>query len=386
VEDSRYQTYDPNKCLNCGEQFEKEVVFCPTCGQKNRKSELSLIKWLQEGLSTFFHLEGKSWNTLKDLPVPGKLATNYINGKRQRYVHPFRLLVFSSLVCLASITIFSSLIDDELTLIKVGTSNNKKQINTNNITPDSLPPSILTSAYAHPIGRKLRSIDHVRTEIVNHDRFRLLADSMIASGYVSDEAQFILDSLRSFYKMPQSWQGQGHFAVNGDTFNFDSRLVAFGTPAEVVKDYDFKNFGEKIIAKKAIQLYQSGVESVNDYLFSSLSWAVLIFVPFLAFGYKIFYRNKLPYYTQHLTYSAVLMSVALLLVTIGYFFAASFKNPIPFILVALIFFVYNFISDSRVYKVSYGHVFLKSLVFPIYGTLAFFIAFFLWLLGAVLLA
>jgi len=209
---------------------------------------------------------------------------------------------------------------------------------------------------------------------------------MIASGYVSTESQFILDSLRSFYEMPNSWLGRGNFSISGDTFNFDSRLVAFGTAAEVTKNYPFKNVGEKIIAKKAVQLYQSGVDSLNDYLFSSLSWAVLIFVPFLAFGYNIFYRQYLPFYTQHLTYSAVLMSVALLLVTVGYMFAASFKNPIPFILVALIFFVYNFISDSRVYKVSFGHVFLKSLVFPIYGFIAFSTAFLLWLLGAVLLA
>lgn len=385
--ENRFKSYDPLSCLNCGEQFEREVVFCPTCGQKNRKSELSLVKWLQEGLSTFFHLEGKSWNTVKDLPVPGRLVNNYLNGKRQRYVHPFRLLVFSSLICLGILSLLSES-DKSYNFVNL---DQKITIDTSDLakgtTPDSLSSMIIRSPKLHPIGSRMKAVDILRYQIVEHDRFRLLVDSIQASGFATANESCLLDSLRRFYAMPTSWAGKGFASIAGDTLDFDPRTVAFGTPKQVVDNEEFKSWPTRLIAKKAVQLYQQGTESLGQYLNNSISWAILIFVPFLALGYKLFYYKKLPFYTQHLTYSAVLMSVILLLFTLGSVLSACFGgNPIPILLALLLFWIYNLQSDRIVFQVSVGHALFKLLIFSIYGFTSFVVSFIIWILIVVLMA
>ena len=108
----RFAEFDPVVCLNCGADLDVDDRFCRDCGQRNRRHARSIIAWVAEGLSSLFHLEGKLVNTLRDLPRPGRYAYNYLNGQRARYVHPLRLLLFSSLVCFASMSAIGWLSDD----------------------------------------------------------------------------------------------------------------------------------------------------------------------------------------------------------------------------------------------------------------------------------
>lgn len=363
-------------------------MFCPTCGQKNRKSELSLIKWLQEGLSTFFHLEGKSWNTLKDLPVPGKLASNYFNGKRQRYVHPFRLLVFSSLICLAGgVSMVDTGSEEEVEIVDIGPDVRIEEVNfAKGTNADSLSPNIIAHYTRHPIARKLKAIDILRTKIVAHDRFRMLADSIQASGYATASEAYLLDSLRKFYPMPEAWS-TGFAQIMGDSLDFDPRTIAYGTPQQVADTEEYDNWGTRLAAQKVVQLYQKGIESAGEYLEASFSWAILIFVPFLAFGYKIFYRRKLPFYTQHLTYTAVLMSVALLLATLRSLLLWVFPGSTVFIPIGIVMYVvYTLLSDRKVFDVSFLHAILKSSLIGFYSLFALMITALIWLLGALIMA
>ncbi len=102
-----YARYDPSHCLNCDRDLGSASHFCPNCGQRNRESRKPLVQWIGEGLSTFLHLEGKTVTTLRDLPVPGRMVRNYLNGKRDRYIHPLRLLLLSSLLCFAVVRLTS---------------------------------------------------------------------------------------------------------------------------------------------------------------------------------------------------------------------------------------------------------------------------------------
>ena len=108
----RFAKFDPEICLNCGADLDVDDRFCRDCGQRNRRHARSIVAWIAEGLSSLFHLEGKLVNTLRDLPKPGRYAYNYLNGQRERYVHPLRLLLFSSLVCFASMSAIGWLSDN----------------------------------------------------------------------------------------------------------------------------------------------------------------------------------------------------------------------------------------------------------------------------------
>lgn len=380
---SRFKEYDPLSCLNCGEQFEREVSFCPTCGQKNRKNELSLAEWIREALSTFFHLEGKTLNTVRDLTVPGKMATNYFNGQRQRYVHPFRLLVFSSLICFGLMSIQRAYFPTDVDAI-VQLRFKDSDVNSVSIG-DSISTEVMKNANEHPIASQMKAIDLLRARIIHHDRFELIADSLSRVESLQDSSQLaLLDTLRTFYKMPDSWLGSGFFVTNGDTLDFDARKVVSMSAADIVAESDVKGWIQKLIARKGIDAYREGSASVFEQLYGNLSWAVLIFVPFLALGYKLFYRKKLPLYTQHLTYSAILMSIALLLYGASTLIDALLPFKVVSLTSLLVFLVYNLFSDSRTFQVSKLHAFAKFNLLAIYGFVSFMISLLIWLFGTML--
>jgi len=82
-------------CRNC----QKEVIslnkYCPNCGQKVKLSSLSVRMLITDFLSNFLNVESKIWKTLKDIWVPAKLTTVFIEGKRISYYNPLRIFIIA---------------------------------------------------------------------------------------------------------------------------------------------------------------------------------------------------------------------------------------------------------------------------------------------------
>jgi len=386
---SRFTAYDPTCCLNCGASFEASTKFCPSCGQKNRKNELTLTEWLREALSTFFHLEGKTANTLRDLFVPGKIATNIFNGQRQRYVHPFRLLVFSSLICFGLLSIKRYYFpDDEDGTISLDMTNDDRNLIA---VGDSTATKVIENADSHPIASRMKTIDLLRAQLIHYDRFLLIKDSLARAGAQQDSAQrALLDTLGTFYTKPDDWLSRsgilkdGTFMSNGDTITLDPRDVAGLSAEEVIAKTNIDEWTKRLFLRKGIHAFQEGSESITNMLYGSLSWAVLIYVPFLALGYKLFYRRKLPLYTQHLTYAALLMSITLLMFGLTTLIESLLPIKILSTLALLGVLLYNILSDAKVFNVNKRHAIAKFSVLAVYGFITFAISLILWFLGTML--
>lgn len=86
-------------CPNCEKEFDSKFDFCPHCGQRNKKLELSLKFFFHDFLSSSFNLDSKIFQTLKLLIFyPGKLTSAFLQGKRTSYFPPVRLYLVISLV------------------------------------------------------------------------------------------------------------------------------------------------------------------------------------------------------------------------------------------------------------------------------------------------
>lgn len=84
-------------CLNCGEPIIKR--FCPECGQEGTRSVAPLRKLLSELADHLFSFDSKLFATLRILLTkPGMLTTEYLEGRRQRYLAPFRMYVTMSAI------------------------------------------------------------------------------------------------------------------------------------------------------------------------------------------------------------------------------------------------------------------------------------------------
>jgi hypothetical protein len=80
-------------CQTCGAT--RTSKFCPNCGEKKPSSEdMSLKKYLLQGLDAFTHFEGKFFKSFKYLLFqPGKLTADYVAGKRVKLMKPLQLYV-----------------------------------------------------------------------------------------------------------------------------------------------------------------------------------------------------------------------------------------------------------------------------------------------------
>ena len=80
-----------NICKNCG--FEIQLKYCSKCGQK--KYELSKVRDLfSEFSDEFFNLDSRVFLTFKYLITkPGFLTKEYWEGKKSRYLLPFRTIL-----------------------------------------------------------------------------------------------------------------------------------------------------------------------------------------------------------------------------------------------------------------------------------------------------
>jgi len=84
-------------CRNCGAMVSDK--YCPKCGQLAASFHRPIWSLVGETISDTFTLDGRLARTLPILLFrPGRLTRSYTEGKRARYVPPFRLFLLASLL------------------------------------------------------------------------------------------------------------------------------------------------------------------------------------------------------------------------------------------------------------------------------------------------
>jgi hypothetical protein len=85
------------ECLNCGAHLRGQ--YCGNCGQRARSRLISLWELIRDAFGDLFELDSRLWRTLVPLMIrPGQLTHDYLQGRRARYMPPFRMYLVLSLV------------------------------------------------------------------------------------------------------------------------------------------------------------------------------------------------------------------------------------------------------------------------------------------------
>jgi hypothetical protein len=83
-------------CLNCGTILDGQ--YCGSCGQRARSRLISIWELTQEAFGDLFELDSRLWRTLIPLFVrPGRLTREYLEGRRARFMPPFRTYLVLSI-------------------------------------------------------------------------------------------------------------------------------------------------------------------------------------------------------------------------------------------------------------------------------------------------
>jgi len=88
---------DHPNCLNCGTALRGQ--YCGSCGQRASGRLISLWELLRDAFGDLFEMDSRLWRTLIPLLIrPGKLTLDYLEGRRARYMPPFRMYLVLSLI------------------------------------------------------------------------------------------------------------------------------------------------------------------------------------------------------------------------------------------------------------------------------------------------
>jgi hypothetical protein len=93
-------TGESRRCLNCGTVVAGR--HCAQCGQASDVHVLSMKEVAGDVVHSVLHLDSRAWRTLKLLVRrPGELTREFIAGRHQQYLPPFRLYLIVSIAFFA---------------------------------------------------------------------------------------------------------------------------------------------------------------------------------------------------------------------------------------------------------------------------------------------
>ncbi len=91
---------EPPRCLNCGTVV--QGAHCAQCGQAGDVHVLSMKEVAGDVTHSLLHLDSRVWRTLRLLVrKPGELTREFIAGRHQMYIPPFRLYLALSILYFA---------------------------------------------------------------------------------------------------------------------------------------------------------------------------------------------------------------------------------------------------------------------------------------------
>jgi len=84
-------------CLNCDTALSGQ--YCGNCGQRATSRLISVWELLRDAFGDLLELDSRLWRTLIPLAVrPGQLTLDYLEGRRARFMPPFRMYLVLSIV------------------------------------------------------------------------------------------------------------------------------------------------------------------------------------------------------------------------------------------------------------------------------------------------
>ena len=84
-------------CLNCGSTLSGQ--YCGNCGQRAQTRLISIWQLLREAFGDLLELDSRLWRTFIPLTIrPGKLTRDYLEGRRARFMPPFRTYLVLSII------------------------------------------------------------------------------------------------------------------------------------------------------------------------------------------------------------------------------------------------------------------------------------------------
>lgn len=280
-----------NHCLNCGEEFDEGVNYCPHCGQENNHNRVSFGTLILDFLNNYFSFDSKfSLSLLPFFLEPGYLTNKFVEGKRASFVNPIRLYLVISLVFFFVFSMVSSdLIKESITDISQGVEDlpDSTRVALDNVLAGDLTGLEADSLYKFAADQNDTTSKGITYTVQTPD-----ADNDFLSG----ENFAIYMQHREDY-----------------TVSVDNLMDSLNTDSLSSFQYN--------LTKKIIRLDRAENQVVISQLLKNLPLMMIFILPIFAFILMLFYLRRNQYYITHLIHAVYLHSFAY--VIYGFAFVAA---------------------------------------------------------------
>ncbi len=325
----------PN-CLNCATRLRGQ--YCGNCGQRARSRLISLWQLLSEAFGDLLEFDSRLWRTLIPLLIrPGQLTRDYLEGRRARYMPPFRMYLVLSVIFFV-VAFFDP--RDDLSLL---------------FEPEPPPPpeeaadaeeedeeeSEDETEEAAPTEEEVR--DGAREAIEGLRDQGMLADEQV------DEALAALDE--------ESDDGEFNFSVDPETG--DCTL----TGHEDMPEWLQRRLTQDRLEEICERVGADEGKTLGNLVLDNIPVALIVLLPFLALVLKILYPLSRRYFVEHLLFFVHFHAFFFLILTLQILFARLadlLRVPEPIsilVLVAASFYIPVYLYKAMRSVYGQGHFF-----------------------------
>ncbi len=358
-------------CLNCNYQVKTENKYCPSCGQENADKRISLKLLLQDTIATAFNFESRVFRTIPlFLFYPGRLTNEFLEGRRVRYMHPFKIYLLSSLLFFfVIIKLFTPAIeaairnfDKKTENLNVNLTLNDSTI-ANNSTDDQINPDdeleqdTISSEMLEKIRVQQKSITDSLSKIIadvsggkivntdiNIDSLENLVQDSAAMAQTlysfNKKANQKVGSLRRFYRLIQDREMTSEALV--DSLNMHSKMG-----------------NELYFAEQILKIGRNDPAMFLTNIINNIGTLMFFTLPILALFFMPFYFRRKKYYIDHLIFTLHLQAFTFIILTLAaLFFYWGLWGISLITFVGLI--VYVWFAFKNVYKQGFFKTTIKS--------------------------
>ncbi|GAB1308102.1 hypothetical protein KH5_07850 [Urechidicola sp. KH5] len=321
----------PN-CLNCGKPLDIDDNFCSYCGQKNVE-KLSFGSFLGQVISGFFNYDSRFWTTFIPLLLtPGKVTSDYIEGKRKRYVNPFQMYLHVSIIF----------------FIILGLTNKDEASFT---PPPNTPETAAVNDSATTELKKeipelnTKEIDSVNQKVkTNLDNGLSFTDRFVDSSY---QYKSLNDSIKKLSFSDRMNDFNAYVYLNPDQTNASVALAEINYPLTFWNTFYFEQLVK--IRQNLKQMEEDRGKSFVKKLVSYLSIGLFIFLPLFTLSFMMLYYRKRMNYMEHLVFVFHTQTVFFLLMTL-YILTDFVVNTKSLWILLLLFLLYLYKALRKFYK------------------------------------
>ena len=381
---------DSQSCLNCGTELVGQ--YCRQCGQRATSRFISIFELLRDAFGDLFELDSRLWRTVVPLLIrPGLLTKDYLEGRRARYMPPFRMYLVLSVVFFV-VAFFNP--RDEFAIL--------------------YEPQVESATEASPAGMTEEEVDAKVAEA--RDEGRRALQELVDEGVL--DAAAVPPEFREQVATPEKAESpagespeedeegeEGDHSVNisfddeddkSVNISFDEDTGMLGTCT--LGDFDMSDSPDWLkrrmtrerLKNVCERLNAAGMKGLQSAILNNIPAALIILLPLMAFVLKLLYPLSRRYYVEHLLFFVhfhafffLILCLQILITRLGAWIGImepAFKLVV--VTAALYVPTYLFVAMRKVYAQGRMITFLKYV--PL--TISYLVGFTMVMLGATLIA